>query len=398
MWVASYGVMPHVYIVTTGPGANGTTSPRAVSYNLTSPCLLRDAGELDRDAGLVVDVELKEDGREGLDRGRERQFAGVERAHVRDLAHQVGRGVRGRRVIRADQDVALDGVAEVAQLLGRHVVEGGGHAALWHRGLHARRHRAPRGHQRLELVADPRERVGHADDDLVAKLLLDQYRRLGGAVPRGRDDDDVGVRRALVVGRPDAKLAVGPAAEQRVDCLHRPVLRARSDHGLEADRRQAGGEGAARRPCPTQDPDTHERKPYREGALSPPTQAIRSRAPRDHEDGAEAMGLEGPERRKTGTARTRRLPRPYGRCRRTGPLSGATRSMAPDDQETSNVARFLRIGVAMGLLDGKRILVTGVLTDASLAFGVAELAQREGAEVVLTGAGRGLNLTRRVAR
>ena len=31
----------------------------------------------------------------------------------------------------------------------------------------------------------------------------------------------------------------------------------------------------------------------------------------------------------------------------------------------------------MGLLDGKRILVTGVLTDASLAFGVAALAQRE---------------------
>ena len=25
-WVASYGVMPHVYIVTTGPGSNGTTS------------------------------------------------------------------------------------------------------------------------------------------------------------------------------------------------------------------------------------------------------------------------------------------------------------------------------------------------------------------------------------
>ena len=43
----------------------------------------------------------------------------------------------------------------------------------------------------------------------------------------------------------------------------------------------------------------------------------------------------------------------------------------------------------MGLLDGKRILVTGVLTDASLAFGVAELALHEGAEVVLTGAGEG---------
>jgi enoyl-[acyl-carrier protein] reductase I len=52
----------------------------------------------------------------------------------------------------------------------------------------------------------------------------------------------------------------------------------------------------------------------------------------------------------------------------------------------------------MGILDGKRILVTGVLTDASLAFGVARLAQEEGAEIVLTGAGRGLSLTRRVAR
>jgi enoyl-[acyl-carrier protein] reductase I len=52
----------------------------------------------------------------------------------------------------------------------------------------------------------------------------------------------------------------------------------------------------------------------------------------------------------------------------------------------------------MGLLDGKRIVITGVLTDASIAFGVADLAQREGAEVVLTGAGRGLSLTRRTAR
>lgn len=51
-----------------------------------------------------------------------------------------------------------------------------------------------------------------------------------------------------------------------------------------------------------------------------------------------------------------------------------------------------------GMLEGKRILVTGVLTDDSLAFAVAELAQREGADIVLTGAGRGLSLTRRVAR
>ena len=52
----------------------------------------------------------------------------------------------------------------------------------------------------------------------------------------------------------------------------------------------------------------------------------------------------------------------------------------------------------MGLLDGKNIVITGVLTDASLAFGVAQLAQQEGAEIVLTGAGRALSLTERVAR
>jgi meromycolic acid enoyl-[acyl-carrier-protein] reductase len=52
----------------------------------------------------------------------------------------------------------------------------------------------------------------------------------------------------------------------------------------------------------------------------------------------------------------------------------------------------------MGLLDNKRLLVTGVLTDDSLAFGVARLAQEEGAQIVLSGAGRGLNLTRRIAR
>jgi meromycolic acid enoyl-[acyl-carrier protein] reductase len=52
----------------------------------------------------------------------------------------------------------------------------------------------------------------------------------------------------------------------------------------------------------------------------------------------------------------------------------------------------------MALLAGKRVLITGVLTDDSLAYGVAELAQKEGAEIVLTGAGRGLSLTRRVAK
>jgi len=51
----------------------------------------------------------------------------------------------------------------------------------------------------------------------------------------------------------------------------------------------------------------------------------------------------------------------------------------------------------MGILDGKRVLVTGVLTDASIGFHVARIAQQEGATVVLTGFGR-LSLVERIAR
>ncbi len=52
----------------------------------------------------------------------------------------------------------------------------------------------------------------------------------------------------------------------------------------------------------------------------------------------------------------------------------------------------------MGIVAGKRILVTGVLTDQSIAYSVAAVALAEGAEIVLTGAGRGLSLTQRMAR
>jgi meromycolic acid enoyl-[acyl-carrier protein] reductase len=50
------------------------------------------------------------------------------------------------------------------------------------------------------------------------------------------------------------------------------------------------------------------------------------------------------------------------------------------------------------LLSGKRILVTGVLNDASIAFSVARCAQDHGAEVVLTSFGRAMSLTERAAR
>ncbi|PYF98961.1 Enoyl-[acyl-carrier-protein] reductase [NADH] [Georgenia satyanarayanai] len=52
----------------------------------------------------------------------------------------------------------------------------------------------------------------------------------------------------------------------------------------------------------------------------------------------------------------------------------------------------------MGLLDGKTLLVTGVLKDNSIAFHVARLAQEEGATVILTSFGRQLRLTQVTAR
>ena len=51
----------------------------------------------------------------------------------------------------------------------------------------------------------------------------------------------------------------------------------------------------------------------------------------------------------------------------------------------------------MSLLKGKNILVTGVLTEASIAFHIARLAQEEGATVILTSFGRAMSITQRIA-
>ena len=53
--------------------------------------------------------------------------------------------------------------------------------------------------------------------------------------------------------------------------------------------------------------------------------------------------------------------------------------------------------LATMLLTGKRVLVTGVLTPASLPFAAARQAQQDGAEVVLTSFGRAFRLTERAA-
>ncbi len=52
----------------------------------------------------------------------------------------------------------------------------------------------------------------------------------------------------------------------------------------------------------------------------------------------------------------------------------------------------------MGLLTDKRVLVTGVLTDASIGFHVARLAQVEGASVVLSSQARTKRLTERISK
>jgi enoyl-[acyl-carrier protein] reductase I len=49
------------------------------------------------------------------------------------------------------------------------------------------------------------------------------------------------------------------------------------------------------------------------------------------------------------------------------------------------------------LLQGKKLLITGVLKDSSIAFHVAKLAQEEGAEVVLTSFGRAMKITQAIA-
>ena len=81
-----------------------------------------------------------------------------------------------------------------------------------------------------------------------------------------------------------------------------------------------------------------------------------------------------------------------GRRRRTSPVR-SSRSTAAWAWATDGP----RNRRDMGLLDGKRLLITGVITDASLAFHAAKIAQEQGAQVVLTGFGR-LRLVERIAQ
>src|SRR6187402_2480765 len=50
------------------------------------------------------------------------------------------------------------------------------------------------------------------------------------------------------------------------------------------------------------------------------------------------------------------------------------------------------------LLEGKKLLITGVLTPQSIAFAAARAAQEQGAEIVLTNFGRTVSLTQKTAK
>jgi enoyl-[acyl-carrier protein] reductase I len=52
----------------------------------------------------------------------------------------------------------------------------------------------------------------------------------------------------------------------------------------------------------------------------------------------------------------------------------------------------------MGILEGKKILIAGVLTEASIAYSAAKIAQEQGATVVLSNFGRALSLCQRIAK
>ncbi len=212
----------------------------------------------------------------------------------------------------------------MTQLRSWQVVKRGHNAAAWNGSLHVRSDAAARRNQRLELVTDTHERVGHADDNFASQCFCVLLRGGGRRIPGSGDDDNVAIGRGSVVAVGQAGRKVWPLLDQTVTRLHRPVLRTRPNDGVVANR------------C----------EPRREGAAG-----------------------------------------------------GAGSSKNANTHPVSLAHRLLAVTVAaMGLLTGKNIVITGVLTDASLAYGVALLAQQEGANIVLTGAGRALSLTQRTGR
>ena len=337
--------MPHVYMSDdrarlegrrppAGPcrtAASAPSSPRPRSLAQVDP------GELHGGPGLVADVQLEQHGGEGLDRARRWTARRRRGAACRAAPATISMVVCVADVWSEQMSTSLStGWARSPSSLAGTWWKAAATRRLGHGGLHAGGHRAAGRDQRLELVADLGQGVGHEMTTLPRSCLATERGRGRGGVPRGGDDHDVGLGRALVVGRLDGQLVVRPLGSWSLSA---------SSMARYLDR----------------EPMT----------TSKPPEASRAARARPA----------GPVPPRTPMCTAARVVTPVSR----------SASIAVTRHVTSAVHR--PIGETVGLLDGKRVLVTGVLTEDSLAFAVADLAQREGAELVLTGAGRGLSIT-----
>ena len=189
-------------------------------------------------------------------------------------------------------------------------------------------------------------------------------------------------RRASAAARPSRRARAGGCGRERPGMGARDLeLRADGarrvvelDVAAALDRRACRRSGArARGPCAAS-----SSCPRRSGPRKPVTAPVAHAEGEvvDRRDGAVALRQAGgldrgvcssapwiPERPRFDTSPS---------ARRTGVARARTRGMADHM-----------------LLEGRRLLVTGVLTESSIAFSIARRAQEEGAEIVLTGFGRG---------
>ena len=217
------------------------------------------------------------------------------------------------------------------------VVERCDDATPGHRRLHMGGNTAARGHERLKLVPDPDEGVGHRHNDFALEIVLELLGHCRRRVPRCGDDDEIRLGGGCVVTEGQRVGQFWVEVDIVIAGFHRAVLRAGADHDPKADTGETGRECATGRATSADHPN---------------------------EPGAVDVFARHP---------------------------GIIAHRLPPDITRATVR-------AMGILDGKKLVITGVLTDASLAFGVAKLAIAEGAEIVLTGAGRAITLTQRTAR
>ena len=174
-----------------------------------------------------------------------------------DAVDQLGGGPGGLGVIRAEQDIRLELMGEVAELPGRQVVQGGGDHGAGNGFLDPGRDRPARRDQGDELVAHPDQGVGHGHDHLAGQALGHRCRGGGGRVPWGGHDDQVGRGRLDVVAAGDRQVrAWANAPGDRADLLS-PLLRPGPDDDLESGRGQAHGQSLSRRAGSSKHSDAH---------------------------------------------------------------------------------------------------------------------------------------------